>query len=168
MKKKWVERPPSRKHLRKREARTIENLNATREQTGPKTHSRECSNIWVLLTDHTGEVVVTVHGLIDSGCTWSILLKNFVERKRLRRVGQKKPIEYQTYGGSFKARKTDFLFLEISTSRKVEWEFTVDKQTDAGAAPYDMIIATDLLTELEMDLKWDYWFMMLIMSVPII
>ena len=102
--------------------------------------------------------VVTVRGLIDSGCTRSIILKNFVEKKRLKRAGRlRNPIEYQTYGGVFRARKqarVDFLLPNISTTRKVEWEFTVDESSDPATAPYDMIIGTDLLTALEMDLKF--------------
>ena len=76
-----------------------------------------------VLTDHKGEVV-TVQGLINSGCTRSIILKNCIEKKGLNETGWlRNPIEYQTYGGVSKARKTaqvDFLFPEISTSRKVE------------------------------------------------
>ena len=57
----------------------------------------------------------------------------------------------------FRARKqarVDFLLPNISTTRKVEWEFTVDESSDPATAPYDMIIGTDLLTALEMDLKF--------------
>ena len=69
----------------------------------------------------------------------------------------KKSIEYQTYGGVFKARKKAwvyFLLPRISTTRKVEWEFTVDELSDPDTAPYDMIIGTDLLTELEIDFRF--------------
>jgi len=68
---------------------------------------------------------------------------------------------------AWKTARVDFIFSKISTSRKVKWEFTVDKQIDADAGPYGMIIRTILLTELEMDLKLCYYFNKLIMSIPI-
>ena len=84
--------------------------------------------MFVLLPDHKGEVI-TIQGLIDWGCTHSIVLINCV---------------YQAYGGVFKVSKTaqvNLLFPEILTSRKVE-------------APYNMIVGADLLTELLMVLKF--------------
>ena len=129
-KQKWIRRPPSTKRLQKQEARIVENLNAAKDQTETASHSRECCDVLVLLTDHKEEVV-TVCELIDSGCTRSIMLKNYVEKKRLKRSGRlKNPVEYQTYGRVFKARKkarADFVLPGISTTRKVEWEFMVDE-----------------------------------------
>ena len=67
------------------------------------------------------------------------------------------PIEYQPHGRVFKPRKkvpVNFLLQEMSTSRKVEWEFNVDKLSEPTKAPYDMIIGTGLLTELAIDLRF--------------
>ena len=93
-------------------------------------HSQECWDVLALLTDHMGEVA-TVNGLIDSGCTRNMILKNYVEKKRLKCAGRlSNPKEYQTYGRVFKARKkarADFVLPGISTTRKVEWEFMVDE-----------------------------------------
>ena len=75
--------------------------------------------------------------------------------KLVRRL--KNPIEYQTYGRVFRARKkawVDFLLPEISTTRKVQWKFTVDELSDPETAQHDMIIGTNLLTALMMDLKF--------------
>ena len=125
-------------------------MNAAKEQSETASHSREYCNVFVLLTDHKGEVV-TIYGLIDSGCTRSIILKNYVEKKRRKCAGRlRNPIEYQTYGRVFKARKkarVDFLLPGIYTTQKVEWEFAVEELSDPETAPYDMIIGTDLLTE---------------------
>ena len=48
----------------------------------------------------------------------------------------------------------EFFLSGISTRRKIEWEFTVDELSDPETAPYDIIIGIDLLTALEMDLKF--------------
>ena len=43
----------------------------------------------------------------------------------------------------------------IHITNKLEWEFTVDTLSDLDTAPYNMIIGTDLLTELTMDLRFN-------------
>ena len=58
-------RPTSTEKLWRQKARTVEKLNADKEQTEPVSHSRKCCNVLILLTDLKGEVV-TVGGLIDS------------------------------------------------------------------------------------------------------
>ena len=84
-------------------------------------------------------------------------MKTFVEKKGLKCAGRlKNPIEYQTYGVVFKTRKqarVHFSLPDISTTRKVEWEFTVNELSDPDAVSYDMIIGTDMITVLEIDLK---------------
>ena len=46
------------------------------------------------------------------------------------------------------------MFPEIFTSRKVKSKFNVDKLSDPDKAPYDMIIRTNLLVKLAMDLRF--------------
>ena len=73
-------------------------MNTAKDQTETASRSREYCDVLVLLTDHKGKVV-TACGLIDSSCTRSIILKNYVEKKRMKRAGRlRNPIEYQTYG----------------------------------------------------------------------
>ena len=69
----------------------------------------------------------------------------------------KDKIIYETYIGNFVVKKTakvDFCLPEFSTTRKVQWEFAVDESSNKNTASYDMIIGTDLLSKLIMDLSF--------------
>ena len=69
----------------------------------------------------------------------------------------KKPIAYQTYGGSFTAKRTarmDFQMPEFSNTMNVQWEFSVDRVSNPKIAAYDMIIGTNLMSEHALDLSF--------------
>ena len=85
-----IRRHPPTKQFRKRDARTVESLNANNEQSETASHPRECYEVLILLMDPKGKVVA-VCGLIDAGCTHSIILKIMLKRRDLN-----VPVDYGT------------------------------------------------------------------------
>ena len=72
--------------------------------------------------------IVQLDALINTSCTRSNIVKPFVERKRMKRVGKvKEIITYPKYErGSFAANKTaqvDLYLPKMSASREIEWIF---------------------------------------------
>ena len=116
-----------------------------------------CTKVVGQIRDSTGELV-PIRVLLDTGTTSTILLKKFVSPKmRKYRVNAKKSMTWNTLGGSFKTRHVSdvrFRLPEFSSHRTIDWRVHVDEHTDPDLARYDMIIGTDLLKELKMELSF--------------
>ena len=88
--------------------------------------------------------------LLDTGCTKSIILKKFIDKKRQTKLSDKDSIKYQTYGSSFKSYMTasvGFKRVEFETQKNntIKYEFQVDETPDPNSQLYDVIIESDLL-----------------------
>ena len=85
--------------------------------------------------------------LLDSGTSSSIVMGQFV--KKLRMTKTAKATHWNTKAGIFetnKSCKVQFALPEFDTQKLIEWKMHVDDSTTSNL--YDMIIGTDLMTEL--------------------
>ena len=100
-------------------------------------------------------ILLTIRCLLDSGTTSTIVLKKF-SSKKLRR--ESNPTKWRTMGGSFVTHhkcEIEFKLPEFSHSRTVTWKAYVDDHTKPEMTGYDLIIGSDLMTELKMTLDYD-------------
>ena len=89
--------------------------------------------------------------LLDTGCSDSLLLAEFV--KKNKKI--KKPSKYATGGGAVSTKyetKVNFSLPEFSDKKVVTWKFKVFESTTLG---YDMVIGRDIMSELGMDLSFN-------------
>ena len=92
--------------------------------------------------------------LLDSGTSATIILKEFVsEMSKFKH----ERTTWKTMGGNFQTRRKariSFKMIEFSHNKVVNWTAHVDDQTKPELAKYDMIIGSDLLSELKIDLLY--------------
>jgi hypothetical protein len=91
---------------------------------------------------------VHIRGLLDTGTTATIALREFVGKGRAR-TNTKKRTKWKTLGGTFTTNYEsllDFKFPELSTSKLVTWQAHVDDKTLSKEAAYHMIMGMDLMT----------------------
>ena len=105
--------------------------------------------------------------LLDTGCTKSMILKRFTDKKRRTKLSDKNSIKYETYGSSFKSSMTPsvgFKMVEFEKQKNitVEYEFHVDETSDPDKQMYDVIIGNDLLYNMgvnilfkEQEMQWN-------------
>ena len=75
--------------------------------------------------------------LLDTGCTKSMILKRFTDKKRRTKLSDKDFIKYETYGSSFKSSMTasvGFKMVEFEQQKNntVEYEFQVKARNADG------------------------------------
>ena len=73
--------------------------------------------------------------LLDTGCTKSMILKKFTDKKRQTKLSDKDSIKYLTYGSSFKSSMTasvGFKMVEFESQKNntIKYEFQVDETSD--------------------------------------
>jgi len=105
--------------------------------------------IIVEITDKKGKIV-PIRALLDTGTSATLLLRKFIA-PGTRKTSESHTTKWTTLGGSFKTTKqakTIFRMVEFSETREVEWTVHIDDNTDPTKASYNMIIGTDLMTEL--------------------
>ena len=93
-----------------------------------------------------------IRGLLDSGCTRTIVLKEFYTR-----VEKGKKITYETYGNHVSASHYSDLQLkltEFSDSKVISFNCMVDTSNKATKSSYDIIFGTDFMTAMEMVLDF--------------
>ena len=94
-------------------------------------------------------------GLLDTGCTSSIFLEEFMDKATM--MDQKARTTFKTYGGTFTAKKKNrvsFRLPELDNHKKVTFVVNVDNIHDADRCPYDAIIGTDIIGALGIDIKF--------------
>ena len=103
----------------------------------------------VEITNREGERV-PVSALLDTGCTSTIVLKDYVRRGAASSKANKGQ-EWRTLGGKFITTKQaiiDIKFPELDSHKVVTWIAHVDETTATKASPYAMIIGMDMLTDI--------------------
>lgn len=100
-----------------------------------------------------------VRALLDTGCSKSIILKKFKERERRTELPDEKKTVYTTYGGQFvskSAASVGFRLVEFENNNEItiEHEFQVDEHHDHKQTKYDMIIGSDLLWNMGVDISY--------------
>jgi hypothetical protein len=94
--------------------------------------------------------VVPMRALLDTGTTATIILREFVGKKRAR-TNTKKITKWKTLGGTFITNYEsllDFKFPKLSTSKIMTWQAHVDDKNSSKEAAYDMIMGMDLMTSI--------------------
>jgi hypothetical protein len=94
--------------------------------------------------------VVPIRALLDTGATYTIILREIVGKGRAR-TNTKKRTKWKTLGGTLTTNYEfllDFKFPEISTSKVVTWQSHVDDKTSSKEAEYGMIMGMDLMTSI--------------------
>jgi len=92
--------------------------------------------------------------LLDSGTSATIVLRPFIAKTSRYKHER---VKWNTMGGQFVTRKKaqiSFKLVEFSHNKVINWTVHVDDQTDPTKAKYDMIIGSDLLSELKIDLLY--------------
>ena len=92
--------------------------------------------------------------LLDSGTTATIILKPFVNNISKYKHERTK---WQTMGGNFHTRRKaliSFKLIEFSNNKMINWTAHVDETTDPSKAKYDLIIGSDLMSKLKIDLLY--------------
>jgi hypothetical protein len=109
--------------------------------------TRRYLEVCVQVVDSNGKGRM-LRALLDSGCSKSIIFKEFTEKKRRNKLMGRGRVEYATYGGKFQSKSSasvGFKLIEFANKQQI-----------------DMIIGSDLLNELSIDIcysdnciKWD-------------
>ena len=101
------------------------------------------------------EEIVPIRCLLDTGTSSTILLKPFVNAAKSHK--QPKATMWRTLGGTFQTRKKSFFEFklpEFSVNKMITWVVHVDDQSDPSTAQYNMIIGTDLLEKMGLDISF--------------
>ena len=110
-----------------------------------------------MLKDNKGQGKM-LRALLDSGCSCSIILKKFTDKAKLTQLKEKDQFKYETYGGYFvssAAASVSFKFVEFNKHYKnklITYEFQGEKVNRSKDSTYDMIIGSDLMSDLDIDL----------------
>ena len=134
-------------------AETSYSINTRRSKRQKMSHAT--TEIIVQMPDRNGNLV-PIRGLLDSGTTSTILLKRYVNRiNKIYKNPKKTP--WTTLGGKFFTQRkalVNFTFPEFSNTKKIEWKVHVDEHTNPDQAQYDMIIGSDLMEKLGIELSY--------------
>ena len=98
--------------------------------------------------------VIPLRVLLDSGTSSSIVLRKFV---RPIGIQQTKPVTWKTMGGNFVTRSKaiiKFKLPEFSETKTITWSMHVDDNSDPSHVQYDMIIGTDMMEAVGIDLRF--------------
>jgi len=92
------------------------------------------ADICVVVTDSKGRKH-TLRGLLDSGCSKSIVLKKFTSRETRVKLSKKDCIKYETYGGYFRSSVMTVrngLFKENSIIKIITDNYLTDSRKYGG------------------------------------
>jgi len=123
-----------------------------------KDPARRFSEVLISIVNADGTETM-VKCLLDTGCTKSMILKKFTDKKRRNKLSKEETIVYETYGGKFKSSMTasvGFKMIEFQQHRNqtIEYEFQVD-ETSNSKQNYDMIIGNDLLWNMGINIVYN-------------
>ena len=110
------------------------------------------SDIIVETVDNKGRGLA-LRGLLDSGCSKTIVLKKFTTNINKN----SKAVKYQTYGGTMTSTATSNVgmkLIEFSSSKSITFPCQVDGKTNVDEAYYDIILGSDFMEALGIDIKY--------------
>jgi hypothetical protein len=115
---------------------------------------RRYSEVCVQVIDSNGKGRM-LRALLNSGCSKSIILKRFTEKKRRTKLMGRNRVEYATYGGKFQSKSSasvGFKLIKFANKQQIDYKFQVDEVQSSQESIYDMIVRSDLLNELGIDI----------------
>ena len=100
-----------------------------------------------------------LRALCDSGCSKTIILKEFTEKENRRYLNENESLKYKTYGGYFTSNSVasiSFKLIEFNSykNKLINYEVQVDSVQRRKNANYDIIIGSDLMNDLNIDLLY--------------
>jgi hypothetical protein len=107
--------------------------------------------------------VVPIKALLETGMTGTLLQKQYVAPTTPKAYSGQ-CVVWNTIEGTFKTKQkviVTFKFPEFSYNKEIRWKLHVDNVTDPGKSQYSVIIVTDLLENLGIDVwlsdKYMHW-----------
>jgi hypothetical protein len=101
--------------------------------------------------------VVPMRDLMDTGTTYTIILREFMGKDRVC-TNTKKRNSCKTLGGTFTTNYEsllDFKFPALITVKVVTWQAHVDDKTSSKESAYYMIMGMDLMTSIGITIDYD-------------
>ena len=100
-----------------------------------------------------------VRALLNTGCSKSLILKEFIEAKRCTELSEEQKTVYTTYGGQFVSKlsvSVGFRLVKFENNNDitVEHEFQVDEIHKSKRSKYDMVIGSNLLWNMGVDILY--------------
>ena len=88
---------------------------------------------------------VTTKCLLDTGCTKSMILKKYIDKKQQTKLMDKDSIKYLTYSSTFKSSMTAILGIKMAEfesqkNNTIKYKFQVDEILDPYKQLYDVIL----------------------------
>ena len=117
----------------------------------PSPLTERYSDVVVEITDSQGRGHA-LRGLLDSGCSRTIILKQFTNT-----CTRGKSIWYQTYGSTMTSSEESIVtmkLIEFSSNKTITFPCQVDLTTTSESAPYDIILGSDFMEALGIDLQY--------------
>ncbi|OEU07148.1 hypothetical protein FRACYDRAFT_251631 [Fragilariopsis cylindrus CCMP1102] len=126
---------------------------------------RFCEVLLSIVNDNGHETMARC--LLDTGCTKSMILKQFTDKKRRTKLSKENTIRYETYGSTFHSSMTasvGFKMIEFENQKNqtIEYKFQVDETSNPRKQQYDVIIGNDLLWNMginilfkEQEIQWN-------------
>ena len=98
----------------------------------------------ILSVDVNGNKVM-VRCLLDTGCTKSMILKKYIDKKQQTKLMDKDSIKYLTYSSTFKSSMTAILGIKMAEfesqkNNTIKYKFQVDEILDPYKQLYDVIL----------------------------
>ena len=121
-----------------------------------KVQVRKSCDVIIEVTGNDGEKR-TLRGLLDTGCTKSIALKHVVKKDELKVLPKADSVKYKIYNQVFESRgagTVEFKLLDFSNTKTITWDCQVDMVSNPKLMPYDLIIGSDLMSELGMIINY--------------
>jgi len=120
-----------------------------RELRGTKTIKWRFAKVLVTVIDNKGKGKMC-RALLDSGCSKSLVLKKFTDKKLQSESTDEDCTVYKTHSGKFVSNSAASLAMrmvefENNSNITIEHKFQVDKITDPKKSQYNMIIGSDLM-----------------------
>ena len=95
--------------------------------------------------------------LLDTGTSATIILREYVAPGKAKGFKNPEQTRWATMGGVFMTKRKallEFKLPEFSTNKTVEWVCHIDDTTPPDKAQYDIIIGTDLMNALGLDIQF--------------
>ena len=114
-------------------------------------YKQRCTETVIMIKMSNGKCKA-LRALLDSGCTKTIILKQFTEKSNRIYLPPDQQVKYKTYGGYFSSSlvaniKFNFVEFDMYRDRAVEYEVQVDGLQKRSKTKYDIIIGTDLMND---------------------
>ena len=121
-------------------------------------YKQQCTETVIMIKMSNGKCKA-LRALLDSGCTKSIILKQFTEQSNRIYLPPDQQVKYKTYGGYFTSTlvanvQLKFVEFDMYRDRSIEYEVQVNRLQRRSKTKYDIIIGTGLMNDLDISLSF--------------